>query len=119
MKAIEHNHADCSHASAESDLAEAAQTVTPEQFELAATMCHAMSDASRLRLLLWLSRREMCVSELVALDQAKLTSVSARLQMLHAARLVTRRREAKHIYYALADEHVRSLLANILNHASE
>jgi len=93
--------------------------VTPQQFELAAAMCRAMSDASRLRLLQWLSRREMCVSELVALDQAKLTSVSARLQMLHAARLVTRRRESKHIYYALADQHVRALLVNILNHASE
>ena len=82
-------------------------------------MCRALSDPSRLRLLLWLAKREMCVSELVECEQAKLGSVSARLQILHAARLVTRRREAKHIFYALADDHVRVLVTNVLTHAAE
>ena len=91
----------------------------PEQLDSAAAMCHALSDPARLRLLLWLAQREMCVSELVALEQAKVSSISARLQMLHAANLVTRRREAKHIFYALADEHVHRLLHNILDHAAE
>ncbi|WP_238945739.1 ArsR/SmtB family transcription factor [Vandammella animalimorsus] len=89
------------------------------QLELAAAMCHALSDPARLRLLLWLAEREMCVSELVACEGGKLSSVSARLQTLHAAGLVTRRREAKHIFYALADEHVHELLRNILHHAAE
>lgn len=89
------------------------------ELDIAAAMCHALSDPARLRLLLWLAEREMCVSELVELEQAKVSSISARLQMLHAARLVIRRREAKHIYYALADEHVHALLRNILGHAAE
>ena len=92
---------------------------TPQQLELAAQMCQAMGDPTRLRLLLWLAQREVCVSELVELEQAKLSSISARLQQLHAARLVNRRRQAKHIFYSLADEHVRNLLLNVLNHASE
>ncbi len=91
----------------------------PQQVEAAAAMCQALSDPARMRLLLWLSQREMCVSELVAYEDAKLGSVSARLQMLHNARLVTRRREAKHVYYALADRHVHDLLSNILHHAAE
>ncbi|MCM5705728.1 metalloregulator ArsR/SmtB family transcription factor [Larsenimonas salina] len=78
-----------------------------------------MSDPARLRLLLWLSQREMCVSELVELEQAKVSSISARLKTLYAGRLVSRRREAKHIYYALADDHVRVLLNNIVGHAAE
>lgn len=82
-------------------------------------MCHALRDPSRLRLLLWLARGEMCVSDLVELEQAKLSSISARLQTLHAARLVSRRREAKHVFYALADEHVHDLLDSILSHAAE
>jgi ArsR family transcriptional regulator len=89
------------------------------QLEVAAAICHAMSDPARLRLLLWLVDGERCVSELVQYEQAKLSSVSARLQTLHAARLITRRREAKHVFYALADEHVRGLLHNILTHAAE
>jgi len=89
------------------------------ELEQAATMCQAMADPSRLRLLLWLQQGERCVSELVELEQAKLSSISARLQLLYSARLVTRRREAKHVFYRLADAHVRNLLGNILHHAAE
>ena len=82
-------------------------------------MCHALSDPSRFRLLLWLAQGEMCVSELVEHEQARLGSISARLQTLYAARLVSRRREAKHVFYSLADEHVHDLLNSILSHAAE
>jgi len=94
-------------------------TVDTQQLTVAARMCHAMSDPARLRLLLRLVEKERCVSELVAHEAAKLSSVSARLQTLYAAGLVSRRREAKHIYYALADEHVHILLRNVLSHAAE
>jgi len=107
--------AHCQHAVS----APLALTYSAAQLDVAARMCHAMSDPARLRLLLRLADAERCVSELVAHEEAKLSSVSARLQMLHAAGLVTRRREAKHIYYALADEHVRVLLHNVLSHAAE
>jgi len=89
------------------------------QLELAAGMCQALSDPARLRLLIWLMQGERCVSELVELEQAKPGSISARLQTLHAAQLVKRRREAKHVFYSLADAHVRDLVGNILGHAAE
>lgn len=111
-----HTHHKCEH-----DGLQATQpcAASPRVLDAAALICHAMSDPARLRLLLWLVEGERCVSELVEYEQAKLSSVSARLQTLYAARLVTRRREAKHVFYALADEHVRSLLDNILTHAAE
>lgn len=112
---MEHPDASCSHNGEVLDCT----PVDAKQLDVAATMCHALSDPARLRLLLWLVQREMCVSELVALEQGKVSSISARLQMLHAADLVTRRRDAKHIFYALADEHVHRLLRNILDHAAE
>ncbi|MGP1516866.1 MAG: ArsR/SmtB family transcription factor [Ottowia sp.] len=92
------------------------------QLEMAAAMCSALSDVGRLRLVLRLMNSpdgELCVSELVEHEQAKASSISARLQVLHAARLLTRRREMKHIYYSLADDHVRHLVLNILGHAAE
>jgi ArsR family transcriptional regulator len=92
---------------------------SPRQLEVAASICKAMADPSRLRLLIWLSQGEMCVSELVERGDEKLGSVSARLQLLFNARLVTRRRETKHVFYALADEHVHDLLSNVLHHAAE
>jgi ArsR family transcriptional regulator len=39
--------------------------------------------------------------------------------MLHAVRLVKRRREAKHIFYAVADDHVLQLVQSSLGHAAE
>ncbi len=111
MPACQHPHADAPTLSLPSH--------TESQLRLAAQMCQAMGDPARLRILLWLAQREVCVSELVELEQAKLSSISARLQQLHAARLVARRRHAKHIFYSLADEHVRALLMNVLNHAAE
>ena len=92
---------------------------SPQALEIAAAMCKALSDSARLRILLWLVDGERCVSELVELEAEKLSTVSARLRLLYIARLVSRRRESKHIYYALADQHVRDLLDNVLQHAVE
>ncbi len=77
-----------------------------------------MGDVERLRLLTMLQHGERCVGELVG-EHEKLSTVSARLQTLHRARLLHRRRDARHIYYRLADEHVASLLNNALEHAAE
>lgn len=87
--------------------------------ERAAAMLRAAGDPARLRLLLRLAEGERCVSELVAAEGGRLGTVSARLQQLHAARLVIRRRDARHIHYALADGHVARLLREIVDHAAE
>lgn len=92
---------------------------SPQALEIAAGMCKALSDPARLRILLWLVEGERCVSELVELEAEKLSTISARLQLLLTARLVSRRRETKHVYYALADQHVRDLIDNVLHHAAE
>lgn len=89
------------------------------QLKRAAAMCHALSDPERLRLLLLLREGTLCVSELVARSGSKLSSVSMRLQTLVQAGLLSRQREAKHVYYRLSDEHVHNLLHNILDHADE
>jgi ArsR family transcriptional regulator len=83
----------------------------------AAAMFRALADPERLRLLVRLAAGEASVSELAG--EQKLTTVSARLQFLLAARLVRRRREARQIFYALADQHVIDLVANAMDHASE
>ena len=82
-------------------------------------MLSAAGDPGRLRLLLRLANGERCVTELADAEDVKLATVSARLKLLHTARLVTRRREAKHVHYALADEHILRLVHDIIEHASE
>lgn len=87
--------------------------------ESAASMLRAAGDVARMRILILLADGERCVTELAEQENEKVATVSARLKLLHSARLVTRRREAKHIYYALADHHVAHLLRDILDHAAE
>jgi len=82
-------------------------------------MFRALGDPSRLRLLARLASGEVCVTQLAELEDEKLSTVSARLQTLHAVRLVKRRREAKHIFYALSDDHVLHLVQSAIEHAAE
>ena len=89
------------------------------QIEAAAAIFQALGDPERLRLLLQLAESEACVSELAEDEGEKITTVSARLKTLSGVRLVRRRREAKQVFYALADEHVLSLIRNGIDHAAE
>lgn len=76
-----------------------------------------MGDVPRLRLLTTLSSGERCVTDLAVGEG--LSTVSQRLRLLRAEGLVRRRRQGKHIFYALSDVHVAELIANALEHADE
>lgn len=85
----------------------------------AAALCAAMGDTARLRLLELLLEDRHCVSELAEETGASLSAVSQRLKVLASAHLVRRTRDGKHVYYALADEHVRHVLNQVFEHAAE
>lgn len=88
--------------------------------ERAAALLKAVGDPGRLRLLERLGRGgEQCVSELADASGEALSTVSQRLRLLRNEHLVTRRREGKHIFYALTDVHVRELIFAALEHAAE
>ena len=87
--------------------------------EKASVIGAALGDPSRLRLLELLLDGRHCVSELADESGASLSAVSQRLKILAHARLVLRTREGRHIYYTLADDHVRQLLNELFDHASE
>ena len=88
--------------------------------ERAAAIFRAMGDPARLRLLERLAvGGERCVSEIAEASGTGMSTVSQRLRLLRAERLVARRREGKHIYYALADEHVGELIRAAIEHAAE
>jgi DNA-binding transcriptional ArsR family regulator len=103
------------HAAASPHLPE----VSASAFERAAASFRAAGDPARLRLLHRLDAGECCVTELADASETKISTLSQQLRVLHAERLVKRRREGKHIYYALADDHVRELIRAALVHAGE
>lgn len=91
----------------------------PESLERAAGLFRAMGDPARLRILHLLLRGEVCAGEIVAATGEKFSTVSQRLRVLRTEGLVSRRRDGSHVYYVLADGHVKTLVANALAHASE
>lgn len=86
--------------------------------ERAVRLFKALGDEARLRTLEMLVNREACVSEIAEASNEQISTVSHRLKLLRAEGLVNRRREGRHIYYSLADEHVMELIHNAFEHAA-
>ncbi|MEM9303338.1 MAG: metalloregulator ArsR/SmtB family transcription factor [Pseudomonadota bacterium] len=90
-----------------------------DQVARAARMGAAMGDPGRLRLLALLLQGRHCVSELTIESGDSTSLVSQRLKVLTEADLLHREREGKHVFYSLADDHVRILVRNLLSHADD
>jgi ArsR family transcriptional regulator, lead/cadmium/zinc/bismuth-responsive transcriptional repressor len=76
-----------------------------------------LADPGRLRLLLALREAdERTVSELVSQTGMAQSAVSHALRLLRAYRVVSVRREGRHAYYAISDDHVRMLVDATLSH---
>ena len=84
-----------------------------------AEMFKALGDVPRLRLLELLFDGKHCVSELAEETGDSMSMVSQRLKILCQAGLVAKKRSGKHIYYALADEHIFTLLETAFEHTVE
>ena len=79
----------------------------------------ALGDSTRCRILFVLLVSEMCVCDLSLLLGMSVSAVSHQLRILRQAQLVRYRREGKTVFYALADEHVRTLLSQGMEHVQE
>jgi len=85
----------------------------------AAGMLSAAGDPARLRLLELLATGERCVTDIAADTGDAMPTVSQRLQVLRREGLLSTRRDGKHVFYAVADQHVLDLITTILHHAAE
>ena len=90
-----------------------------DAFERAAALFRVVADAARLKLLERLAEGEWCVTELAEAAGTGLSTVSQQLRLLRSVRIVARRRAGKHIFYSLADGHMRDLVRSALEHAAE
>jgi len=90
-----------------------------EACERAAAIFRALGDPQRLRILVLLEASERCVSEVCELLDEPMPAISQRLRLLKSERIVRSRRDGKHIYYALADDHISALVTNTVMHAME
>jgi len=63
-------------------------------------------DPSRLKIINALIEEELCVYEIAELMEMTQPAVSHQLRQLKQAHVVQSRRDGKHIFYSLTDEHV-------------
>lgn len=76
-------------------------------------------DSTRIKILCSLFEGEMCVCDMAELLGVSQSAVSHQLRVLKQARLVKFRREGKIVYYSLADDHVKHIFNEGLNHVLE
>ena len=77
------------------------------------------ADSTRIRILVLLFDRELCVGDIAANLEMSQTAISHQLRALKNARLVKARRDGKTVFYSLADQHVKTILDQGLEHISE
>lgn len=76
-------------------------------------------DSTRIKILYALFEAEMCVCDIATLIGASMSAVSHQLRILKQASLVKFRRDGKTVFYSLADDHVRSILGQGMDHIKE
>ena len=87
-------------------------------FELA-ELFKVFGDSTRIRILYVLMEAEVCVCDLAEVLNMSQSAISHQLSILKRSSLVKNRREGKSIFYSLADEHVRTVLSQGMEHVEE
>ena len=87
-------------------------------FELA-DLFKMFGDGTRIRILYALFEEEMCVCDIAGKLSMTQSAISHQLRLLKQSKLVKNRREGKTVYYSLADEHVRSIIYQGMEHVME
>ena len=84
-----------------------------------AELFKVFGDSTRIKILYALFEAELCVCDIARLLGLTQSAVSHQLRVLKASRLVKPRREGKTVFYALADDHVRKIIAQGMEHVAE
>ncbi len=107
----------CTHA----DLIGKVKPELPEEEKLydLAELFKIFGDSTRIRILYVLFESEVCVCDIAEVLGMTQSAISHQLRLLKQAKLVRSRREGKTVYYALADDHVRTILGQGMDHINE
>ena len=111
----------CDTVEVHEDLLKIVKETMPDEKELndLADLFKIFGDYTRIRILFVLFEAEVCVCDLAqALDMTQ-SAISHQLKALKNARLVKSRREGKTVFYALADDHVKTIIDQGLEHILE
>ena len=96
------------------------ENMPPEEtlYDLA-ELYKVFGDTTRIRILYVLFESEMCVCDIAQLLSMSQSAISHQLRVLKQSRLVKNRRDGKTVFYSLADDHVRAIIDQGMEHVEE
>lgn len=103
------------------DLLALVNSKMPEEDDLydLAELFKVFGDSTRIRILFVLFEAEVCVCDLAEALNMTQSAISHQLKILKQSKLVKGRREGKSVFYSLTDDHVRTIIAQGLEHIYE
>lgn len=93
--------------------------LSQQETEILAETFHLLGDTTRLRILLFCLSGVRSVGEIATELALSQSLVSHHLRLLRGARLVRGERRSRQVFYALADAHVSTMLADMTTHIAE
>ncbi|WP_420428955.1 ArsR/SmtB family transcription factor [Algiphilus sp.] len=93
--------------------------LSAQHAENLAEMFHLLGDANRLRLVCACLDQSVSVQALADDLGLSASLASHHLRLLRAARLMRTERRGKRVYYRAADDHVRRMLRDMIDHVRE
>ena len=111
----------CDEEEIHEELLKKVQENMPDEAELydLAELFKVFGDSTRIRILFVLFETEICVCDLASALNMTQSAISHQLKILKQSKLVKSRREGKSVFYSLADEHVRTIIAQGRDHIEE
>jgi len=84
-----------------------------------ADLFKVFGDSTRIRILFVLFEAEVCVCDIAESLNMTISAISHQLKILKDSKLVKSRREGKSVFYSLADDHVRTIIGQGMEHIGE
>ncbi|MCD8309311.1 MAG: metalloregulator ArsR/SmtB family transcription factor [Clostridia bacterium] len=102
----------CEHVAEHENLVSEVKADMPAEdaIQLMADRFKAISEPSRLKILLALSHGELCVEHIAMAVGGNQSAVSHQLKTLKDNRIIKSRREGKNILYSVDDEHIMTMI---------
>jgi len=95
------------------------ETLTVEKAQRMSEFLGFLADTNRLRILSILAVQEMCVGDLAVTLGMNESAVSHQLRTLRAIRSVNFRKQGRHVFYRLQDQHILSFYQAVIEHLDE
>ena len=92
--------------------------VETELYDLA-ELFKVFGDSTRIRILFELFEKEESVGDIAEALNMTQSAISHQMKILKQSKLIKARREGKSMFYSLADDHVKSIIYQGLEHVEE